>query len=363
MLAPSCHYNDGKSAARHAVTLDLTADPLRIVGDGGQIMAVWRKSEIHGIDEPGAGVPARFASGGDARLTLDDPETLQRLLDAVPSLGRRRRPSAAAVLQVVAGVAAVLALMAGLYLAFPVLIERLAAYIPVSWEEAAGKAAADRLIARLSAGGECREPAGTAALERLTGRLAAAVETPFRFRVRVADAAMANAFAAPGGHIVLLRGLVESAETSEEVAGVLAHEMGHVIERHATEAMLRNAGIKVVLGPLLGDPSSLMPDLGKAAAVVLTLSFSRKAEREADGRAVGILTAAGIGGGLARFLDRLAESEGEAIAYTGFLSTHPEARERARAARQARKGAAAMPPEDWTALKGICQSPADSTDS
>ncbi len=246
------------------------------------------------------------------------------------------------------------------WLGLPAILGRAAALVPVEWEVAIGEATVEQLVTMLvperRGGRFCTGEKGVAVLRQTTERLAATVDSPYTFTVRIADSKRVNAFAAPGGHIVFMRGLLDEAESPEEVAGVLAHEMGHVIERHGTEAVLRHMGLKVILEALLSDPSSMMPNLGEAATLFLDLSYSREAESEADAVGLEILRAAGIrSDGLVAFFERIAEEHGDLPEFLGFLATHPATEARAEAARAAvGRGGPAMSPEEWTALKDIC---------
>src|SRR5690606_36535147 len=118
----------------------------------------------------------------------------------------------------------------------PALAAHLAGSVPRSWEERLG----ERDAAELTAGaGPCRDPALDRAIGAMTAALArAAGAAPGTFRLHVVDDSLVNAFALPGGSIILFRGLIERAESPDELAGVLAHEMQHVLLRHSTQALL-----------------------------------------------------------------------------------------------------------------------------
>ena len=165
---------------------------------------------------------------------------------------------------------------------------------------------------------------------------------------------MPNAFALPGGWVVVFRGLIEQAEAPEEVAGVLAHEIGHVVHRHGTERIFKALGVRLLVQIVTGGVSdSLMSSAGE---VLLLLSYSREDEAEADAAALDLLAAAGMrNDGLAAFFRRLAERDAELPAALRFLSTHPSHGARARdLARPQGPAGEAMSTEDWQALRHIC---------
>jgi hypothetical protein len=201
----------------------------------------------------------------------------------------------------------------------------------------------------------CDAPAGQAALDALTARLAAAggVAAP-GLRVRVLDDRTVNALAAPGGEVILYRGLLDKAGSAEELAGVLAHELAHVQHRHGLRSVARIAGLFVLTSALTGGSDAVA-----AAAALVGLSYSREFEREADADGARMLRAAGIGTeGLQAFFARMErEKSGASGSLWGYVSTHPADADRVSALRAAERPAAPVPAlsaADWAAVKGIC---------
>jgi predicted Zn-dependent protease len=141
------------------------------------------------------------------------------------------------------------------------------------------------------------------------------------------DDGMVNAFALPGGHLYLATGLVLQAHDCAEIAGVLAHEMGHVVERHAMERLAAAKTGHWLTRMFLGSGTG--GDVAEAAfAVMQGTAFSRRDEAEAD--AVGVRIAGGAGydpHGVARFLERAAGGGRSA----SFFDSHPATAERAAA--------------------------------
>jgi predicted Zn-dependent protease len=154
--------------------------------------------------------------------------------------------------------------------------------------------------------------------------------TPFHFQLMVVDDAAVNAFALPGGYVVVNSGLLEEAESGEEVAAVLAHELSHVTSRHSTQRLAGSLGVSVALGLVLG-----VVDLGAPAYTVAQLAglgYERRQEHEADERGRALLMRAGISPlGMATFFERLSA----APTLPELISTHPDPGERAERARAA----------------------------
>jgi beta-barrel assembly-enhancing protease len=145
------------------------------------------------------------------------------------------------------------------------------------------------------------------------------------YRWFVAERPDINAFAAPGGVVVVYRGLLNTAASPEELAGVLAHEVAHAELRHSLQGMIKSLGLRAAVSMAFGDFSdSLFTD---GATRLTELRFSRDAEREADAEGLRRLVAARIAPeGMLRFYERLAsEKRGSTPA---ILSTHPASGER-----------------------------------
>lgn len=146
----------------------------------------------------------------------------------------------------------------------------------------------------------------------------------YRYRWYVATSPDLNAFAAPGGIVVVHSGLIQAADSPEELAGVLAHEVAHSELRHGLRTMLKSMGLKVIVSSLLRGGTEEY--LGSAAAKYTELEFSREAEREADREAIKRLKAARID---ARPMLSMFEKLADQAAQLGgrppeFLSTHPD---------------------------------------
>ncbi|MBP7146105.1 MAG: M48 family metalloprotease [Acidobacteria bacterium] len=151
-------------------------------------------------------------------------------------------------------------------------------------------------------------------------------DLPYSFTVL--DSPIVNAFALPGGPVYITRGLLAHADDESEMAGVLGHEVGHVVARHGAEQMSRQQ----LFGAGLGLVSILRPDVGHytdllgAGAQLLLLKYSRSAESEADRLGVRYLGRTGYDPlGMPRFLavlDRISERSGQAL--PNWMSTHPD---------------------------------------
>ncbi|WP_299146880.1 M48 family metallopeptidase [uncultured Tateyamaria sp.] len=297
-----------------------------------------------------------------ARLTVDDPDMVSILRRLCPDIGQVDIPKGTTGRIAKRAGFAVGALVLMIFVILPAMANTLARFIPVEREVAYGKAVVKQMErfmgGRSDQGLTCTGTEGRAALDVMIARLTDGVDLQYDLNVNVFDHKMVNAFAAPGGQIVLMRGLIARAKTPDEVAGVLAHEIGHVEARDTTRNALRAAGSAGLLSLILGDFAG-----GSAVVVVaeytLTASYTREAEAEADVFALEMLNAAGADAtAFATFFDSLSELERLTPDLPEYLSTHPELVDRAAAARAFARDQGVTTPilddAEWAALKKIC---------
>jgi beta-barrel assembly-enhancing protease len=151
----------------------------------------------------------------------------------------------------------------------------------------------------------------------------------------VVDAPEVNAFAIPGGHVYVNRGLITRTRNVSELAGVLGHEIGHVVNRHGItqwqRAQQANMGLSVLYGVLLGRAPSGLEQAGiQVGGSAIFAGYGRDAEREADATAIQYLIAAGYDprGLVSMFETLIAEQRSNPGAVAQWFSTHPTTQER-----------------------------------
>jgi predicted Zn-dependent protease len=206
----------------------------------------------------------------------------------------------------------------------------------------------------------CEDPALAAALRTIVGRLTAgSPPSPYTIRVYVVNRPVVNAVAAPGGYVVIFRGLLERTRTPEELAGVMAHELQHVRRRHTTRAVIQNVGTGLLLMALTGDMTGPMVYGLETARALGELRYSRHAEEEADREGMKMLLAAHMDpAGMLAFFEAIRKEEGAQPEALKYLSSHPMPAERI--ARLRALAAAAgpaepvLPGEDWPTLARRC---------
>ncbi|MEW5770556.1 MAG: M48 family metallopeptidase [Pseudomonadota bacterium] len=186
-------------------------------------------------------------------------------------------------------------------------------------------------------------------VERIGVRLTVGSAYPYHFHV--ADDPRVNAFALPGGHVVVFTGLLKAADCADEVAGVLAHEVSHVESRHSLRNLIHALGLRAVMAVALGDFAGGV--WGDMAGELAGLAYGRDLERQADLDGLRLLRRSGLpGDGMARFFEKLAAQDGEGI---DLLSSHPASKERLRELRAALDAQGDYPQQslrvDWLAVK------------
>lgn len=213
-----------------------------------------------------------------------------------------------------------LLLLGLLYLKRDLLAEWLVQRIPVQQEAQLGEVvlAQSRLSMQLIESGP-----GVDALRHIGEKLT--IGSPHRYRWFVAKTAAINAFAAPGGIVVVNTGLLRAVTSPEELAGVLAHEIAHAELRHSLKGIVKSLGVRTLATLALGDYSGTA--LAEGMKHLAELGFSREAEREADHDGLRRLVAARIDPqGMVNFF-ALLEKE-QQLAPPAILSTHPANTER-----------------------------------
>jgi Zn-dependent protease with chaperone function len=193
------------------------------------------------------------------------------------------------------------------------------------------------------------------ALNRLRQRLENAAALGMPLRIAVLRRSEPNAIALPGGQIYVFQGLIERADTPDQLAGVLAHEIGHVAHRDGTRAVLHDAGLSFLFGMMLGD------FIGGGAVVIaartlLQSSYSRDAEAAADIYGVQLMRKAGGDGRALAVM--LAKIGGATEPGMRILRDHPDTKARVAAIERlapARGGGILLGTQDWAALRTICK--------
>lgn len=347
----SSHFFDGSSAKRYEITPEIWQEGVSFSTERGDL--AWRYEDLIRLWDyrPSDHLAFTHRKHQDSRLIIEEPELVAAVGRYAPDLLNRKKEGLRAAR--VAGVLAVgvITVIAAIYFLVPPITDTLARIVPWSFEveEQPKLAALENFLGKRCTAGRPNE-----ILRSLTDQLLSASDFPHPILVDVLDNKMSNAFALPGGRIVVMRGMIRNARSPNELSAVLAHEIGHVVNRDLTERWMRNNAIGAIATLLFGtNPTSLGDTLFQNS---LSLSFSRSDEEAADRYSVHLLNQLDLDpSGGAVFFERLSKSDGLGGILPGYLSTHPESEGRAEYFREHGTGTKqALSPADWLILKQIC---------
>ena len=345
-------YYDGLVARRRNVALRFSIS-LEILEEGA-VIDRWPFETIRKAD----------SASGELRLSSTSAPELARLVIADPALAMRVTAQSPRIREGAAGqysswrivawsLGAAISILLVTFLGIPMLADRIAPLVPRSIEQRMGDMV-DGQIAKIFDAKECSGPEGTAAFAKMMAALQQRSDSPFPIRARVIRSSVANAIALPGGRVYLFRGLLDKAESPDEIAGVLAHELGHVQNRDAMRRLIQSGGTSFLLGLLFGDVTGAGAVIF-ATQQMLGASYSRDAESRADGAAIATMTRLGrspVPAG--ELMQRITGDQKDEI---GLLASHPLTGERLERFKREEKSANGAPILDfgeWRALKNIC---------
>ena len=229
----------------------------------------------------------------------------------------------------------------------------LATSAPYSWDQSLGELAKKQFLAGAQV---CSNPELVNAVGEIVENLASGLEAEFRdIKVYIIQDEQVNAFALPGGYVFVLTGLLERLESSEELIGVLGHELGHVVERHGLKRIAQAAWFNFIVLQLFGDITGMGELVTVKALQLVETGFDRDQERESDTFGLELMYRVGYAPkDYPRFFDRL-----PTYGMPEFLATHPEPGSRAITLREeiARRPGPArvIRPPKLASLKAPCQ--------
>ncbi|GAA0718220.1 M48 family metallopeptidase [Dokdonella soli] len=337
-------YFDGRSSRAHAVEVAIERDDL--VVRGADVLR--RAPLVHLRLSPRLGrTPRAIAFADRAQLVIDDDPTLDAHFastDRVQSWADRleRRWKLAAVAVLLCFAASVFAFEFGV----PWVAERIAMRMPAGVEASIGRGVLDQLDGWLLKPSTLAQDRQDTLVRAFHGLLDAAPnEEAMRVVFRDAPGVGANAFALPGGTIVVTDQLVALLGDDREFLAVAAHELGHERHRHALRQALQGSVVAVVAAMMAGDVSSASTLVVAMPTFLLNGRYSRRFESEADEAAFATLAAHGISPRWFATIMRKLEAKHPDAPELAYLSSHPPSVARIACAEQrADEFDAAQPP-------------------
>jgi len=358
-------YYDGQSLVPQHVTITVEPVSLNLYFADGTTK-IWPYQELRQTQGRYSGEEVRFERGSGIGETLVVPSA--NMLLAIHEYGGshaghfhhpdRRRTR---VYWTAFAALASLPIIYGIFTwGIPWLARPITAAIPLSWEIQLGQFIQQEVTTGKPV---CNNPKLIHAVESIVTALTDALDAPpYRFQVTVVDSPVVNAMAAPGGYVLVFRGLLQDTASPEEFAGVLAHEIQHVLLRHTMHLIVRHVSMAFIIAALSGDASGMVSYALQAAQTLQTLSYSRDAEDQADEQGFQLLQQAGINPeGMLTFFAKLG-NEQPADGVLRYISTHPATQDRLAHLKTL------LPPgsttyrtfpfqSEWSAINALCESP------
>jgi Zn-dependent protease with chaperone function len=353
-------YFDGKSSRRRRVTLEFNHRlEFRESTEPG---VVWHYADIRRADgPPGILRLICLTAPALARLEVRDAAVAAELVSRCSRLDDNVQGRQGVATIIGWSLAATASIIAMVVFGLPLAADRLTPLVPQAFERQLGDVAGAQLKT-LFDGQNCNETVGRAAFVKLVIAVRkSAGLAELEIRANVFSSAIPNAFALPGDNIYLSNGLLAKAENPDEIAGILAHEFGHLDHRDAMHDLIYKGGMSFLTGLLFGDITG-SGALIFASRSLVTASYSREVEQNADTFAIETMHRLGRSPKpMGELMFRVTGKEGGAG--LSILSSHPLTEDRlARMSSEDRPPTA--PPllsaREWASLKAICKKAAQS---
>ena len=329
MNTPKVYYFDGVSSAKHEATLKLLISEIEITyySDLNFRTVKWYQNDIHipnlttgekivlryGKNFPYQSIELKNDSFTKDLLTTYNLNTKAKKYSVFTENGYKG---------VFLGIVAFIATFILFYkVILPSIAETAAVTIPIEYEQSFGKTIKETLIANNEI-----DSVKTKSLQKFYNKLN--YKSDYTIDLTVVNSPVQNAFATPGGNIVVFSGIIDHMECPEELAALLGHELTHVNKRHSTKSIFRSLANVIVLSVLLNDVNGITTLIIDNANSIQELSFSRSLEKEADTEAVSLMFENNIDPeGMLGLLEQL-DTLNHGLDIPEFLTTHPVTKNR-----------------------------------
>lgn len=365
------YYYDGVKPIRYEVEVTITRDGLRIQKPGHITTSLWNISEFSQVNDPFIDSEIRLEKGSDIPeiLIIKDLSFVEALKSISPdsksrfkdTTGRPKWISTIIYLSIAAVVVSITLYMWVL----PNMAGFIAKRIPVSWEQRLGRGYKEFFTQSFDV---CEQEELHQQVERIQSQLLNTISNSrYKYNITILDFNMVNAFALPGGEIVLFRGLIEKSNRPEELAGVMAHEIQHVEQRHSTKILIKDKSLDIILSAVTGNSSGVGSTLN-ATKILGSLAYRRDEESSADKQGLEMLMKAEVDpNGLIDFFKIIDKEHGDVPDVFKYVSTHPNTQDRINTLKDMIRQSdfvanKLLPDVDWEKTKMLCSKTKESDD-
>jgi Zn-dependent protease with chaperone function len=349
----SAIYFDGTSSRRRQVTLAFT-DRLELHENENTLVA-WSYADIRRADSPSGTLRLSCLTAPVlARLEIRDAAVAAELISRCARLDENV-PGRHGIAGIVGwSLAATVSIVVVVLFGVPLAADRLTPLVPQAFERRLGDVGEGQ-VKTVFGGKVCDNASGQAAFAKLVNAVREAAGLDTSVQSTVLSSPIPNAFALPGGKVYVFSGLLAKAQNADEIAGILGHEFGHLRHRDSTRNMIYNGGTSFLIGLLFGDITG-SGALIFASRSLVTASYSREAEQNADTFAIDVMHKLGRSPKpMGELMFRVTGKEGDRS--LSILASHPLTEDRlARMSEEDRppSGPPLLTATEWASLKAIC---------
>lgn len=325
-------YFDGRSATGYPAKVELSSLSIEInytTAQGPQFIS-WVPDKVHRNDFTGRGVVyLKYGEYPHQYLEVNDTAFERTLRETYPKAKFHNNAYNAIFSTGVKGIIAITVafigiLLLGYFYVLPAFAESVAATIPISWEEEFGNAAYGQMM-----GMETIDSSNSKLADEFFKEMG--YKSDYNVSITVTKNNIVNAYALPGGKIVVYEGILRSMDSPDEFAALLSHEYSHVALRHSTKNIFRSLSSYMLMSLVIGDAGGIAAVIVQNADQLKQLGYSRGLEEEADRNGLKLMKEKQIDpNGMENLLKTLKEEEGgaEVDESMEFLSTHPLTKQR-----------------------------------
>lgn len=322
-------YYDGLTNQPHEAQVEIFGNSLSIYYDGKKV--VWAISEISYGSFSGKGkTMLQYGAFPHQYLEYHNNTPLASVLNRYLSrpqsgFGVLAKEYNAVLKGALIGITIFLAIAAVIYfILLPSIVSYIAGKIPVKTEIALGEKFYDSFIKNTEIDNEKTE-----LLNGFAQKIDFRTKYPLKFTV--VKEVQVNAFALPGGNIVVYSGILDKIKSSDELAALLSHEVNHVKQRHSLKGLTRSITGSLLISLIFGESGSLESILVSRADDIYQLGFSREMEKEADLKGLELMYVNHLRPeGMVHLMERLHEEEQKqgSSKMLVYLNSHPMTEER-----------------------------------